>query len=456
MESGRAFADHGAVAAGDRRLPARDAPARVRRVASGRLGGDVAADAQSRCAVRRADATRSRTASGFRRSCRRDRPNDTNNVAPRLGFAYGLTASDGGSRRRSASTSATCTTRTSRARSASSSVLRRRTTAGPISRRTRGTVRSRPTSRCSRTAARPGTSPGCLRRELPFTIFGPNAVRFLQLPGVDRHAAAAREPTASVEADYVSPVSARGVERTGHNINLSYNPATGANYPFSDISRRPYPEWGRVDNWIQEGARSNYHALSDSVPKRSHANGWQASGTYLLSADTRRRRHAVSGLEPVHVPASQPDFGGEYSLAAEDQRHRAVFNGIWQVGIWVPAERAVFLRLRPAIRHQLRHRPAQRRRRRPTAAASKRYDRAAQRLRRRARSTASTCACSARLRSAASRSVAGIIEAFNLFDRANYGNYTTQEVSPAYGRPVRSTNVAYQPRMLQLGFRFVF
>ena len=54
------------------------------------------------------------------------------------------------------------------------------------------------------------------------------------------------------------------------------------------------------------------------------------------------------------------------------------------------------------------------------------------------------------------RSIAGIIEAFNLFDRANYGSYTTQEVSPAYGRPVRSTNVAYQARMLQLGFRVVF
>ena len=50
----------------------------------------------------------------------------------------------------------------------------------------------------------------------------------------------------------------------------------------------------------------------------------------------------------------------------------------------------------------------------------------------------------------------GIFEVFNLFDRANYGSYTTQEVSPNYGTPNRSSAVAYQPRMLQLGFRVAF
>jgi hypothetical protein len=50
----------------------------------------------------------------------------------------------------------------------------------------------------------------------------------------------------------------------------------------------------------------------------------------------------------------------------------------------------------------------------------------------------------------------GIAEVFNLFNRANYGSYTTQEVSVNYGTPNRSSAVAYQPRMLQLGFRLTF
>jgi hypothetical protein len=38
----------------------------------------------------------------------------------------------------------------------------------------------------------------------------------------------------------------------------------------------------------------------------------------------------------------------------------------------------------------------------------------------------------------------------------NYGSYTTNEASAAYGRPSQNTAVEYQPRMMQLGFRFVF
>lgn len=49
--------------------------------------------------------------------------------------------------------------------------------------------------------------------------------------------------------------------------------------------------------------------------------------------------------------------------------------------------------------------------------------------------------------------VDGILEVFNLFDHANFGSYTTLESSPRYGQPTQNLNVAYQPRILQLGFR---
>jgi hypothetical protein len=47
-------------------------------------------------------------------------------------------------------------------------------------------------------------------------------------------------------------------------------------------------------------------------------------------------------------------------------------------------------------------------------------------------------------------------EVFNIFNRANYGSYTLHESSPRYGQPNASSNLAYAPRTLQLGFRLTF
>jgi hypothetical protein len=90
--------------------------------------------------------------------------------------------------------------------------------------------------------------------------------------------------TMAVEADYVY-VGGRDERTTQgttlNNINLSYDPATGINYPFSDISRRPFPDWGAIAMNVM-GGRSNSHGLQTSFTKRlSHR--WQASGTYTLS-----------------------------------------------------------------------------------------------------------------------------------------------------------------------------
>jgi hypothetical protein len=52
--------------------------------------------------------------------------------------------------------------------------------------------------------------------------------------------------------------------------------------------------------------------------------------------------------------------------------------------------------------------------------------------------------------------VEGIAEVFNAFNHANYGAFVLNESNSRYGQPTESTNVAYQPRMLQLGFRLTF
>jgi hypothetical protein len=50
----------------------------------------------------------------------------------------------------------------------------------------------------------------------------------------------------------------------------------------------------------------------------------------------------------------------------------------------------------------------------------------------------------------------GMFEVFNLFNHANFGSYVNLVSSPLYGQPAANGNVAYQPRMMQLGFRIGF
>jgi hypothetical protein len=54
------------------------------------------------------------------------------------------------------------------------------------------------------------------------------------------------------------------------------------------------------------------------------------------------------------------------------------------------------------------------------------------------------------------RSIDGQLEVFNVFNHENFGSYTTQESNAQYGKPSFNANIAYQPRIIQLGFRFAF
>jgi hypothetical protein len=49
-----------------------------------------------------------------------------------------------------------------------------------------------------------------------------------------------------------------------------------------------------------------------------------------------------------------------------------------------------------------------------------------------------------------------MVEVFNLFNRANYGSYVTQESNANYGNPSFNNNIAFRSRSTQLGFRFAF
>lgn len=303
-----------------------------------------------------------------------------------------------------------------------------------------------------------GLRPGCFRRELTSEINHPwrkGSYSNQASIGVQQQLGS----TMAVEANYVY-TGGRGEENT-YNVNVSYNPATGTNYPFTDVTRRPFPEWGVVNFGFLEGY-SNYHGLETSFTKR-FSNRWQASATYTLSGfwdgtpppPVIRLVNGVLTRTELDFPVAQ-DLGGQYSLAAGDQRHRAVVNGIWDIGWGLQVSGLYFYgsgqRRSTTYGGDLRNLGGpvvSEQRLRPDGTIVPRNNfvgtpihRVDMRVQKRI--------------NIGRRSVAGFVEAFNLFNYENYGSFVTQESSASYGQPAYNANLAYQARMLQLGFRVGF
>jgi hypothetical protein len=312
--------------------------------------------------------------------------------------------------------------------------------------------------------------PGCVRRAIAQEINYPGR----RTPYSHQASAGVQHQigdTMSVEVNYV--YTAGRLEESVHNANLSYNPATGANYPFNDISRRPFPEWGVVlleylDAW------SNYHGTDVTFTKR-FSDRWQATATYTLGffkdgLPVRPQWYlgsdGVMARRDVGFPLAS-DMGGDYGYAgsnvgpgfgqAGDQRHRAVLNGVWDIGYGMQLSGIYFY----GSGERFATNTGVDRRNTGNNAASE--------LRLRADGTIAPRAgiigdpihrfdmrAQKRLSLGGRVTLDGLFEVYNLFNHANYGSYTTIESNAQYGKPSFNGNVAYQPRMLQLGFRLAF
>jgi hypothetical protein len=251
--------------------------------------------------------------------------------------------------------------------------------------------------------------------------------------------------TMSVQADYVH--TAIRDEIGSRNTNLTYNAVTGAPNPFTNINTRPYPDWGLVAMNFTDGW-SNYNGLETAFAKR-FSKRWQGSATYTFSA--LRDATGTTTLPPNVVP----DLGGEYTLAVGDQRHRVVSNGIWHLPYEFQLSGLYFFgsgqRFSTNYGGDLRNTGGTSGGRlRPNGTIVPRntfvglpIHRVDLRLER-------------RFALHGTAKLDGIVEVFNLFNHKNYGSYVTAESNSNYGLPVQNTNVAYQPRLMQLGFRLVF
>ncbi|MBI4888434.1 MAG: TonB-dependent receptor [Acidobacteria bacterium] len=310
--------------------------------------------------------------------------------------------------------------------------------------------------------------PGCVRRTLNQEINYPGrrtSYSHQASAGIQRQLG----DTSSFEVNYV--FTGGRLEESALNANLSYNPATGANYAFTDISHRPFPDWGLVNFEMLEGW-SNYHAADFTLTKR-YSNRWQAMATYTIGAfrDARPVRdqwylgsNGVVARRPVGFPLSA-DMGGTYGYAGSDvqggfgqggdQRHRAVVNGVWDAGYGFQVSGVYFFGSGERFS--------------TNTGVDRRDEAGSSEQRLRADGTISPrnailgkpihrvdMRLQKRVPIAGRVSADGMFEVFNLFNHANYGSYTTNESSAAFGRPSFNGNVAYQPRMLQLGFRLTF
>ena len=302
-----------------------------------------------------------------------------------------------------------------------------------------------------------GNRPGCFRRQFLPEINSP----FFEMSYSDQ-ASIGMQRQVGTAMSFESNLTYTGSrnEEYSENLNLTYNPATGANYPSADLTRRALPEFGPVEMSVWEGW-SNYYGWENSFTKRM-SNRWQATVTYTLSQfkDSEgapyhwSARNGQLFRERVTFPLAA-DIGGEYTLAATDQRHRAVFSGIYEAPLGLQLSGVYFYgsgqRLATSFGGDLRDQVAGNENRLRTngtvvprnSLVGSPIHRLDMRLQKRFRFFDRVTAD-------------GMLELCNVFNHANYGNYTTQESSTSYGQPVFSNNISYQPRVLQLGFRLQF
>jgi hypothetical protein len=178
-------------------------------------------------------------------------------------------------------------------------------------------------------------TPTCIRREItseiPTTVHN-DTYSHQAMAGIQRQIGT----EIAIEANFVY-TGQRREEVTG-NQNLTFDPKTGDNIPFSIVASRVYPEWGYVNGEYMQGW-SNYRALETSISKR-FSNRWQASANFTYGGiwdSTGPPCQTVKGpdgnaqCQKITFPL-KPDVQGEYTLAATDQRYRSVVNGIWDVG----------------------------------------------------------------------------------------------------------------------------
>jgi hypothetical protein len=300
-----------------------------------------------------------------------------------------------------------------------------------------------------------GNRPGCLFRTA--NELAPWPAEVSRMPrswqtsfGVARQIS----PVLAVEVDYVQ-TNTRNEKVLGHNSNVKFDPVTGENLPYSNINNRIYPDWGVVST-NPMGGWSDYRGVQLAFTKR-FSQRWQASGNYLLSKIMDSKPNPVMGLELVTFKVA-PDLGEDYARAETDQRHRAVVNGIYQAPFGFQVSGLYFFgngtaqQITPGTTdiRDLGNNGDYPNRRRLNGEIIPRNNFQGPSVHRVDLRIQQRIPLGGRVRFDAQA------EVFNAFNRFNPSSYVTNESNIRFGQPNSSTNLAYAPRVLQLGFRVAF
>jgi hypothetical protein len=284
----------------------------------------------------------------------------------------------------------------------------------------------------------------------------------------------------SLEADWVYTGNRK--PRIVTDVNLAYNLATGSNYPFTDVAKRPTAGWDSV-NLDMAAGKDRYHGLQLAWNKRM-SRRWQASATYLLAYQYQWQHvEPPPGCSSVWTISSGGQFQcnvpiqlnavyrDEWYLAddansAFGQRNRATFNGIWDIGYgfqlsglyffgdngWQTPTSGLDLLGTGSTNNVGSANTSRVRAINP--------DGSLQLVERRSFNRPSLHRVDTRLQKRVKfgnrTTVDGMLEVFNLFNHKNYNSFVTNLSNVRYGQPSQDTNIAFQPRMLQLGFRVSF
>ena len=264
---------------------------------------------------------------------------------------------------------------------------------------------------------------------------------------------------------------------TQMDINLAYNPVTGANYPFNDQTRRPNRGWGNVNMSQHVPKAGEDVALQVELNKRM-SNNWQASLGYSISAGWDYQYPPVRTAAGCDYALTNPSPGVftcdtpitlhpvlQYDrFRSPDQMHRLTFNGIWQLPYGFQASGLYFFadngKTTPVSGVDVLGiggvgGPASpagpnpgRLRANGTLIARNSFNRSD--LHRVDMRLLKRLALGSRV------SLEGTFEVFNLFNHENYNAFVTNESARNFGAPSFDSNIAFQPRTMQFGFRTTF
>jgi outer membrane receptor protein involved in Fe transport len=216
------------------------------------------------------------------------------------------------------------------------------------------------------------------------------------------------------------------------------------------IFGRPYPQY--IDITLYETtAKSEYDGWQFGFKGTNFGPEWmqsQLSGSYTLS--WTYSDHESNRFDSVTNPFNLAD---EWAFSASDQRHRFIVNGVTRFRWDIQAAVIFFAGSKRPINTRTNLDPL-------GAGVGRWLDATGRTIPRNSeRTTKNDYKLDLRLSKevrVGHLRLEGLLEAFNVLNTENFGNFNGVYGALTYLQPANSTDVFYQPRQVQLGFRVTY